>query len=100
MPTGVPCLFLPGFGARASAYAEGLPEGWEALQPPSPSLTDGSLDALSGWLVTELARHVGADHRIEDIAEGRTRREFEAATPGKALWRFSRSRPNWCSDRG
>lgn len=59
MPTGVPCLFLPGFGARASAYAEGLPEGWEALQPPSPSLTDGSLDALSGWLVTELARRGG-----------------------------------------
>ena len=48
-------LFLPGYGARASAYARGLPEGWTAVQPPPLRRTGGSLDALAAW-ATELVR--------------------------------------------
>ena len=50
-------IFLPGFGARASSYTEGLPPGWLALQPPHLSVTGGHLDALVDWLAGEL------DHR-------------------------------------
>ena len=53
------CLFLPGFGARATAYVEGLPAGWEALQPPPVSSTGGSLDTLGRWLTDEIARRPG-----------------------------------------
>ena len=49
-------LFLPGFGARARAYAEGLPLGWEAAQPPPPSVTRGSLTSLRAWAVAEIQR--------------------------------------------
>lgn len=49
-------LFLPGFAARARSYDEGLPAGWEALQPPSLSASRGSLHALVDWLADELAR--------------------------------------------
>jgi pimeloyl-ACP methyl ester carboxylesterase len=49
-------LFLPGFAARARSYDEGLPGGWEALQPPPLSASRGSLTALVDWLAQELAR--------------------------------------------
>jgi pimeloyl-ACP methyl ester carboxylesterase len=52
-----PRIFLPGFGAHATSYAEGLPAGWLALQPPPPSVTGGRLDALVDWLAGELDRH-------------------------------------------
>jgi pyochelin biosynthesis protein PchC len=59
MRRDVTCIFLPGFGARATAYVEGLPAGWEALQPPPVSSTGGSLDALGRWLTDELLRRPG-----------------------------------------
>ena len=49
-------IFLPGFGARAVSYSEGLPQGWHALQPPPLSITRGRLEALVGWLAAEIAR--------------------------------------------
>lgn len=52
-------VFLPGFAARARAYARGLPRGWEAAQPPPPSVTGGSLAALRDWSVREVARRPG-----------------------------------------
>jgi pimeloyl-ACP methyl ester carboxylesterase len=51
--------FLPGFGARARTYAQGLPPGWEAAQPPPPSATRGSLSSLRGWAVREVAGRPG-----------------------------------------
>lgn len=47
-------IFLPGFGARARAYERGLPSGWEALQPPPPAVSGGSLEELTRWLVDVL----------------------------------------------
>jgi pimeloyl-ACP methyl ester carboxylesterase len=52
-------IFLPGFGACATSYAEGLPTGWVALQPPPPAVTGGRLDALVDWLACELGRREG-----------------------------------------
>jgi len=46
-------LFLPGFGARAGAYLPGLPDGWEAFQPPRPSGA-APLHALRDWLIADL----------------------------------------------
>lgn len=48
-------LFLPGYGARASAYARGLPAGWRAVQPPPLRRTRGSVRALAAW-ATALVR--------------------------------------------
>jgi pimeloyl-ACP methyl ester carboxylesterase len=50
-------LFLPGFGARASAYARGLPAGWGALQPPT--LRRDAWRAHAAWLAAELSRAPG-----------------------------------------
>jgi pimeloyl-ACP methyl ester carboxylesterase len=52
-------LFVPGWAATAGLYAAGLPEGWEALQPPSFRATHGELPAYRGWLGAELARRPG-----------------------------------------
>jgi len=51
-------LFLPGFGARASAYAPGMPSHWTALQPPRFPNADGLLVYLD-WLGEELAARPG-----------------------------------------
>ena len=56
MQPGQTRIFLPGFGARAASYAEGLPSGWLPLQPPPPSVTRGRLDDLVVWLAEELVR--------------------------------------------
>lgn len=56
MQPGQTRIFLPGFGARAASYAEGLPSGWLPLQPPPPSVTRGRLDDLVVWLSEELVR--------------------------------------------
>jgi pimeloyl-ACP methyl ester carboxylesterase len=51
MGAAVSGIFLPGYGARASSYARGLPPGWEAVQPPALRRTRGSLAALTRWAV-------------------------------------------------
>jgi pimeloyl-ACP methyl ester carboxylesterase len=51
MPAPVPSIFLPGYAARARAYERGLPPGWEAVQPPPPAVSGGSLEELTRWLV-------------------------------------------------
>src|SRR4051794_11011814 len=51
-------LFLPGFGARASAYAPGMPGHWTALQPPRFPSADG-LPVYLNWLGEELAARPG-----------------------------------------
>ena len=52
-----PRLFVPGLAARGSLYAPGLPEGWAALDPPSPGEIRGRFDGLREWLLAELLRH-------------------------------------------
>ncbi len=47
-------LFIPGYGASARLYLPGLPEGWTALQPPSPRRTAGLLDAYRRWIVGQI----------------------------------------------
>lgn len=59
MQQGATRLFLPGFGARARSYDDGLPSGWESLQPPPPSVTGGSLTVLADWVAGEIARRPG-----------------------------------------
>jgi pimeloyl-ACP methyl ester carboxylesterase len=59
MSSGSTGLFLPGFGARAHAYAAGLPLGWNASQPPPPRSTGGSLAGLRTWAVSEIADRQG-----------------------------------------
>jgi pimeloyl-ACP methyl ester carboxylesterase len=49
MSAAVNGIFLPGYGARASSYARGLPSGWEAVQPPPLRRTGGSISALAQW---------------------------------------------------
>jgi len=46
-------LFLPGYGARAATYEQGLPPGWTALQPPAWTAR-APLHSLRDWLVTDL----------------------------------------------
>jgi pimeloyl-ACP methyl ester carboxylesterase len=52
-------LFLPGFAAQTHAYARGLPDGWEAAQPPPPRVTRGSLRSLREWAVNEVVERPG-----------------------------------------
>jgi pimeloyl-ACP methyl ester carboxylesterase len=52
-------LFLPGFGARASAYAPGLPSDWTAIEPPRFPSADG-LGFYLDWLGGELASRPGS----------------------------------------
>jgi len=59
MPAETVGLFLPGFAARARAYAEGMPDGWETRQPPSPRATRGSLASLRDWALLELLETEG-----------------------------------------
>jgi len=47
-------LFLPGWGARATAYRSGLPDGWTALAPPCFGESRGSLKPYTSWLASEL----------------------------------------------
>ena len=49
-------LFVPGWGATATLYRSGLPEGWEALELPSHRSTRGELVAYRRWLGEEVAR--------------------------------------------
>jgi pimeloyl-ACP methyl ester carboxylesterase len=58
MPVVRTRIFLPGFGARARAYAAGLPSAWTALQPPPPRGED-PLVRYADWLEGELARRSG-----------------------------------------
>ena len=44
-------LFVPGWGAPASLYRRGLPEGWEVLELPSFRQTGGDLDRYREWLL-------------------------------------------------
>jgi len=53
-------LLVPGWAATAGLYAAGLPEGWEALQPPSFRTTRGELPAYRHWLGEQLARAGGS----------------------------------------
>ncbi len=50
-------LFLPGLAARGSLYAPGLPQGWQALDPPLPGKTQGRFHAYRKWLAEELVKH-------------------------------------------
>ena len=59
MPAESVGLFLPGFAARARAYAGGIPDGWEARQPPSPRASRGSLASLRDWALSELLETEG-----------------------------------------
>jgi pimeloyl-ACP methyl ester carboxylesterase len=52
-------LFFPGFLARPHTYDEGLPDGWEALRPPPPRVTHGSLSSLRRWAIGEIAGRSG-----------------------------------------
>jgi pimeloyl-ACP methyl ester carboxylesterase len=54
----MPRLFLPGFGASATAYAPGLSGGWTALVPPRFGDADG-LDDYLEWVGDELAARPG-----------------------------------------
>jgi pimeloyl-ACP methyl ester carboxylesterase len=59
MPEVGSCVFLPGFAARANTYAAALPDEWDALQPPPPSITRGSLESLRDWTVNEVVARPG-----------------------------------------
>jgi pimeloyl-ACP methyl ester carboxylesterase len=52
-------VFLPGFGARAGIYAGCLPREWEALEPPPPRVSGGSLASLRAWAVDEVTGRPG-----------------------------------------
>ncbi len=52
-------LFLPGWGAPARLYSDGLPAGWTALDPPPFANAEGSLDSYRAWLLDELDRRPG-----------------------------------------
>jgi pimeloyl-ACP methyl ester carboxylesterase len=52
---GVSHLFVPGFGSRRSSYLPGLPDGVVALQPPPLGVSHGSLQALTQWLLGQVA---------------------------------------------
>lgn len=49
-------LFLPGWGATASLYADALPVGWEVRELPSYRRSRGDLLVHRRWLAEELAR--------------------------------------------
>lgn len=49
-------IFLPGWGARGSLYASGLPEGWVPIDPPGFRACGGSFDRCRRWIVDELDR--------------------------------------------
>lgn len=59
MPEAGSRIFLPGFAARPHTYAAALPAGWDALQPPPPSVTRGSLASLRDWAVKEVVAQPG-----------------------------------------
>lgn len=47
-------LFVPGWGAPAALYEQGLPASWAAVEPPSFAACGGALREYRRWLVTEL----------------------------------------------
>lgn len=49
-------LFLPGWGAPVSLYRGGLPDGWEALRPPSFRAGGGALERYIDWLLGVVER--------------------------------------------
>jgi pimeloyl-ACP methyl ester carboxylesterase len=48
-------LFVPGWGAPASLYRRGLPQGWEVLELPSFRETGGSFGGYRSWLREAIA---------------------------------------------
>jgi pimeloyl-ACP methyl ester carboxylesterase len=48
-------LFVPGWGAPASLYRRGLPDGWEVLELPSFRETGGAFRRYRDWLREEIA---------------------------------------------
>ena len=48
-------LFLPGWGAMASAYAPGLPSAWSALEPPGSVRRGATVATYLEWLGTDLS---------------------------------------------
>jgi pimeloyl-ACP methyl ester carboxylesterase len=48
-------LLVPGWGAPASLYRRGLPEGWEVLELPSFRQTGGDFSHYRDWLHREIA---------------------------------------------
>ncbi len=51
-------LFIPGFGARASLYAGGLPGGWEGIEPPRYR-REACFASRRAWLLAELEEREG-----------------------------------------
>ena len=49
-------LFVPGWGAPRALYGACLPDGWEALEPPSFRATRGDLATYRSWLRDEIRR--------------------------------------------
>ena len=47
-------VFVPGLAVRGSLYRPGLPDGWQALDPPPLGRTRGRFDACRRWLLQEL----------------------------------------------
>jgi pimeloyl-ACP methyl ester carboxylesterase len=48
-------LFVPGWGAPASLYRRGLPQGWEVLELPGFRETGGDFGRYRRWLREEIA---------------------------------------------
>jgi pimeloyl-ACP methyl ester carboxylesterase len=48
-------VFVPGWGAPASLYRRGLPEGWEVLELPSFRETGGDFGRYRDWLREQIA---------------------------------------------
>jgi pimeloyl-ACP methyl ester carboxylesterase len=46
-------VFVPGWGANAAVYAAGMPDGWEAIDPPSFGSIGGRLAAMRSWALDE-----------------------------------------------
>jgi pimeloyl-ACP methyl ester carboxylesterase len=57
-------LFVPGWGAPASLYRAGLPEGWEVLELPRFRETGGRLH----WSLDYVKRAIGAQERPVAVA--------------------------------
>jgi pimeloyl-ACP methyl ester carboxylesterase len=52
-------LFVPGWGANAALYAAAMPDGWEALEPPSFRSTRGDPAATRRWMIEECGARQG-----------------------------------------
>ncbi len=52
-------IFLPGWGTSAFAYAEGMPKGWTALEPPPFRVSGGTFERYREWLLAEVRNRPG-----------------------------------------